>query len=137
MTTAPAGWAARLWAHRRRVAPLVLGGAVLVVGGQWQSQAPGPVEVEFALGPTRADASALEVDYLDGEALVRRASFRFEDGAPSAVRHRVELGPGHYEVVISVTTRHGPTIETRAALDAPADGVVRLRCGEGDAGSDR
>ena len=130
MTTAPAqGLLARLWDRRRHVAPLVLGGAVLVVGGQWQSQAPGPVELEFELGAARGDAVGLEVDYLEGEALVRHASFRFDDGAPPSVRHRAELGPGRYEVVIAVATRGGRVVETRAAFDAPAEGIVRVRCG--------
>lgn len=112
--------------HRRRIAPLVLGAAVLIVGREWQDHAPSDVEVELPLGERHADVTRVDVSFEESNELVHHVSLRYPEGAPEAVRHTVELAPGRYTVAVDLTMR-GDGIESRVGrLDAPADGVVRV-----------
>jgi hypothetical protein len=51
---------------------------------------------------------------------------RWPSGAPSAVRHDLELLPGDYEVTVRLSERDGTQRSLVGHLTAPADGVVRL-----------
>jgi hypothetical protein len=120
-----------LLAYRKRIAPLVLGAGVLVVGGEIAQRAPASVEVELPIGAEHADVRQLDVAYLEGTAVVRHVSLRFPDGAPERVRHTVHLAPGRYRVQVDLHLRGGGTEIRTGRLEAPAEGVVRLHLSEG------
>jgi hypothetical protein len=116
-----------------RVAPLVLGAAVLVVGHECQSFTPSEVRFELALGPAHHDVTrvtlAFESDQAPGSpmSVVDR---RWTDGAPPELVDSVELPPGEYTVEIALVNARGSTLSRRARLHAPAEGRVRLHTEE-------
>jgi hypothetical protein len=116
----------KLWAHRRRIAPLVIGAAVLVVGTEYQRHAPRDVEVELPLGDDHARIQRVDVSFLEDRDLVRQVSLRYPDGAPEHVRQTVELAPGRYDVAVELTGESGATEARVGALEAPGEGVIRV-----------
>lgn len=112
--------------HRRRIAPLVLGAAVLVVGGEWQAHAPSDVEVELPIGAAHSDVTRVDVRYEEGDELVQSVSLRYPDGAPERVRHTAHLPPGRYTIAVELGLRDAGTITRTGRLEAPSDGVVRV-----------
>lgn len=118
--------------HRRRIAPLVLGAAVLVVGREWQDHAPSDVEVELPIGERHADVTRVDVSFEEADELVHHVSLRYPEGAPESVRHTVELAPGRYTVAVDLTMRGDETESRVGRLVAPAEGLVRVSLeGEG------
>lgn len=112
--------------HRRRIAPLVLGAAVLVVGGEWQAHAPSDIEVELPIGAVHHDVTRIDVRYEEGEELVQAVSLRYPDGAPERVRHIAHLPPGRYTIAVELGTRDARTITRTGELEAPSEGLVRI-----------
>jgi len=112
--------------HRRRIAPLVLGAAVLVVGREWQDHAPSDVAVELPIGARHAEVTRVDVSIEESDELVHHVSLRYPDGAPEHVLHTVELAPGHYDVAVDLTIPEDGTRSLSGRLEAPAEGVVRV-----------
>lgn len=115
-------------AHRRKLAPLVLGGGVLVVGTIATPSWPHDTDVELLLGQRHSDVIELRIGYVrDAEQEPFKAvTLRYPHGAPATVRHHVELPPGRYAVVLELVSAQGHTDMSRR-LDIPAQGVVRLQ----------
>lgn len=115
-----------LLAHRRRLAPFVLLGGLLFVGSTLFDAAPRETEIRYDLGPDHGSVVSARIVYLHEGDEVKGARFTYEDGAPAAVRHFVELSPGRYEVRAELSRRDGTETRLRRALRVPADGVVRI-----------
>ena len=119
----------RLWrgflAHRKRFAPLVVLIGAVVVGGEIFAAMPQETEIQYRLGPDHDAVREARISYvLEGEA-VKGARFSYGHGAPATLRHRVELAPGRYEVVVElVAGDHVRRIRRR--LQIPAEGEVRI-----------
>lgn len=114
--------------HRQRVAPLILLIGLIVVGGTVFEASPRETEIRYDLGPSHRDIETARIAYmLDGDEVLG-ARFRFEEGAPSALRHTVELAPGRYEVKAEL---RGRTVarDLSRVIEVPAEGVVRLDVG--------
>lgn len=83
--------------------------------------------VELELGPEHAEVLELRMVYLvEGEEF-RVVSFRFEDGAPARVRHKVSLPPGELELQCVLRDRRGASRVLTRRLHTPAPGLVRIR----------
>jgi len=111
---------------RRRLAPLVLVLALLVVGGVVYRAYPRDVHLRYALGPDHSGVHDLWLRYeLDGEEVcgTRR---HYEQGAPEHVFHDVSLAEGRYTIRAEL---RGPNLsrDISRALQAPAAGRVRVR----------
>src|SRR5687767_11810530 len=110
-----------LWGHRRRMAPIVLGLAVLVVGTEVMGAMPHETDVELRLGADHAEVVEARVSYLlDGEEM-HGSRFTWPGGAPERVRQAIDLPGGRYEVEIDLRT-HDHTRTERRALEVPAEG---------------
>jgi len=114
--------------HRRRLAPLVLGIGLALVGAEVFGAFPRETSVQFGLGEENRDVFEARVAYsLDGEE-VKGARFQWDDRAPSSFRHSVELSPGRYEVRVELVSESGRRT-LRRSLVVPADGVVSIELG--------
>lgn len=95
--------------RRRGALVLLVAGLALAAWASFGPAAPKDNTVRFVLGDRAADVTELDVRYLDGEDLVREASFRYAPGAaPRIASHEVRAKVGDYRVEISITTRNGP-----------------------------
>lgn len=118
-------WSLGFWKHRRKVAPLVLGLGVLVVGGELQRNAPRETDIEYLFGPDHARVVGARIAYmLEGEE-VQTARFTFASGAPASIHHIVDLAPGRYTVVVEVL-EVGNVRMIERTLEVPAEGAVRI-----------
>ena len=107
------------------MAPVVLGLAVLFVGGEVLGAMRHDTDIVFVLGPDHADVVEARVSYvLEGEEM-QGARFAWSGGAPERVHHQASLPGGRYDVVITLRTRESWHEETRG-LEVPADSRVRL-----------
>jgi hypothetical protein len=116
--------------HRRTLAQVVLAvGTALVLLQFWPLLQPlisPETVVELELGPEHAQVLELRLVYLlEGEEL-RVVNFRFQDGAPATVRHRVSLPTGELELQCVLRVRNGESRVLTRRLHAPAEGLVRI-----------
>jgi hypothetical protein len=110
---------------RRKLAPLVVAAAVLLIGRQLEGAIPREVHLRYELGPTHGALHEARIGYrLDGEEM-KAVRFAYAHGAPSSIDHQVTLSPGRYEIVAEL---HGGASgrEVVRALEVPADGIVRV-----------
>ena len=114
-----------LLGNRRRLARLVLLLAAVVVVLQVASYLPRETEVEVALGPHHRRVEEVRLSFLQQGEELRGVSFRFPEEAPAVVRHRVELSPGRYRLLIELRQRDGVTHTAERIVSVPADGAVR------------
>ncbi len=89
---------------------------------------PREVNITYRFGSDHPRVRALRLVYAleeDPEQPVQGASFQYPEGAPSAVHHRVRLGPGHYAIVAHV---HEPSSirRLRRSLRVPTEGDVYI-----------
>lgn len=133
--------------HRRRLAPLVLVGGVLLVAGPLTDAAPRATSIRLKLAePQRIRLVTLSV--LDAGEPVLGLRLAYAQGAPERILEELELVPGHYELRVDVTRapqRDGApgasreaapdalTATSVRALDVPAEGVVLFDLTRGDA----
>ena len=112
---------------------MLIVGTALVLFQFWPLIQPllgDPTVVELELGPEHAQVRELRLVYLlEGEEL-RVVSFRFQDGAPARVRHRVSLPAGELELQCLLTGRDGAARVLTRRLRTPAAGLVRIRVAE-------
>jgi hypothetical protein len=114
--------------HRQRLAPLVVLIGLIVIGGIIFEASPRETEIRYDLGPSHRDIETARIAYLlDGDEVLG-ARFRFDDGAPEALRHTVELSPGRYEVKAELRGR-AVSRDLSRVIRLPADGVVRVDVG--------
>ena len=116
----------RIWLQqRKRLSPLILVLAAVVIGSVIIDALPREVSIRYELGPDHALVTDARIVYLiDGEE-VKGVRFHYDRGAPEQVPHQVELSPGRYVVQVSL---RGPGLQRdlRRSLTVPADGVVRI-----------
>ncbi len=67
----------------------------------------------------------MRLGYVRGHDELKGVRFRYPDGAPTILRHTVELAPGRYRVVAEL---RGPGLErtVERALRVPAQAVVHM-----------
>jgi hypothetical protein len=109
--------------HRRRLAPLLLLGFVLVVSSQLWPSWPRETDVAFALGQDHADVVELRVSYLRGDEELHGVSFSFPRGAPGVVHHKVTLPAGDFELRCELRERAGGSRTLVRRMHAPAAAV--------------
>lgn len=135
MASAPHPALAWLAKHRRRLAPLVLFGGVMLVGGPLMKSAPRSTSIRLRL-PEPGRVRAVTLSVLDAGEPIRGVHLAYAAGAPDRISEEFELKPGHYEVRVDVTRTDGAS-ESEAtairALDVPAEGTVVLDLTRGDA----
>ncbi len=114
-------------AHRRKLAPLVLGGGVLVVGSVATPAWPHDTDIELSLGSHHREVTELRIGYVRGaeHEPLKAVTLRYPDGAPATVHHHVELPAGRYAVELELVSAQGRT-DTSRRVDVPAEGVVHL-----------
>jgi hypothetical protein len=116
--------------HRRVLARLVLAtGTTVVLLQFWPLVEPlvsPDTVVELELGPEHAEVVELRLIYLlEGEEL-RGVSFRFSDGAPATVQHRVSLPSGELELQCVLRGRDGASRVLTRKLRTQVGGRVRI-----------
>jgi hypothetical protein len=112
--------------HRRALARVVLVVGTLVVARQLWPAVARDTDVELELGPSHADVVEVRISYLlEGEEL-HGVSFRFDNGAPAKVRHRVSLPSGDFELQCVLRSRDGASRVVTRKLRTPAEGLVRI-----------
>jgi hypothetical protein len=83
--------------------------------------------VELDLGPAHADVLELRLAYLQEGEELRGVSFRFADGAPARIQHRVSLPTGEFEVQCVLRDRDGAShVLTRKLRADGSGGRVRI-----------
>jgi hypothetical protein len=118
-----------LLAHRRRLAPLVIVGGLLVVGWRVFGALPQEIHLRYDLGDAHAAVEEAELGYfLNGESY-HTVRFGYPEGAPSRIDHRLRAGPGRYDVVVILRTSEGAT-RVEQTFEAPTEGIVRLYIGK-------
>ena len=121
--------------HRRTLARLVMAiGTTVVLLQFWPLVEPllsPDTVVELELGPEHAEVVELRLIYLlEGEEL-RGVSFRFSDGAPARIQHRVSLPTGQeLELQCVVRGRDGASHVLTRKLRSAAGGRVRISIAE-------
>jgi len=116
--------------HRRALARVVVAvGTTVVLLQFWPLVEPlvsPDTVVELDLGPAHAEVVELRLIYLlEGEEL-RGVSFRFTDGAPARVQHKVSLPTGEFELQCVVRGRDGAARVLTRKLRTTAGGRVRI-----------
>jgi hypothetical protein len=116
--------------HRRTLARMIMAvGTCVVLLQFWPLVEPlvsPETVVELDLGPAHAQVVELRLIYLlEGEEL-RGVSFRFSDGAPPQVQHRVSLPTGELELQCVVRGRDGASHVLTRKLRTGAGGRVRI-----------
>lgn len=113
--------------HRVRLARLALFAFAAIVLVDLSGVVPTAVRVVLPLGAEHAEAIAVAIDVLDvsGEP-ARSVRLRFADGAPATVEQPIELLPGRYVVHVDCERADGSRWSLEGALEAPADGAVRV-----------
>ena len=116
--------------HRRTLARVVLVvGTTLVLLQFWplvQPMISPETVVELELGPEHSKVRELRLVYLlEGEEL-RVVNFRFANGAPATVQHRVSLPTGELELQCVLLDRNGASRVLTRRLHTPAEGLVRI-----------
>jgi hypothetical protein len=115
--------------NRKRIAQVIALVGVALLVGHLASFLPRNVDVRYDLGPDHGEVTDVHLSYLfEGEEM-KGVRFHFAHGAPKVVHHRVELPPGDYLVVASLS---GPALHRthRRGLAVPTEGPVRYSLDE-------
>jgi hypothetical protein len=104
---------------------LFLGGAV-AIGLYLVRAAPRDVTLVYLLPPAPGP-TALDVEVRRDDEVLRRAEFRFPDGAPSRVLHPVRLPDGRYAIAMRLSTSSGPVRIAERTIDVTEDGPILVR----------
>jgi hypothetical protein len=116
--------------NRRAISRVVLLCAMLFIGLRIWPSIPHETDIVFDLGPEHKKIVELRIDYLyEGEAHYGTI-LHYPSGAPSLVRHRVELPYGTYRIVIQARQREARTQTFVRSLRVPADTVTRINAKE-------
>lgn len=116
--------------NRRAISRVVLLCAVLFLGLRIWPSLPHETDIAFDLGSDHEEIVELRIDYLyEGEAHYGTI-LHYPSGAPSVVRHRVDLPYGVYRIVIQARHRSGRTKTFVRSLRVPADTVARINAKE-------
>ncbi len=116
-------------ALRRRLAPLILVGGLLLLGHFAQTEMPRDQEVRFVLTPTHRNVRAVRVAYLEEGEQVSAIEFRPGAGASRALVHRPSLKPGSYDMTIEIEDLNGHAHVLSRRLSVPSE-VVTIRLAE-------
>jgi hypothetical protein len=112
--------------HRRALARVILVVGTLVVVRQLLPAVTRETEIELELGPSHAQVVEVHLTYLlEGEEL-HGVSFRFTNGAPAHLRHRVSLPSGDLELECLLRDRNGVAHVVTRRLRTPAGGMIRI-----------
>lgn len=112
--------------HRRRIAPIVLGVAVVVVGTPLLEAVPRETDVHLDFGADHLRVSSAEITFASDATAVHGVRLDYPDGAPRRVEHTADLPPGDYDVRIEL---RGPAFhrDLTRSLAVPAEGRVHFR----------
>jgi hypothetical protein len=111
--------------HRKRIATLVLFVGLAIVGVKSEG-VPRDTSVAVPLGDDHAQVTEARIDYLSERRIAHTVTLRWPEGAPSLVRHDVELLPGDYDVHVRLNERDGTQRDLEGHVHSPSEGVVRL-----------
>jgi hypothetical protein len=112
--------------QRRRLASAIVVAAVLVVGFELWNSHPRETEIRVALGAGHRNVVGLGLRFVQEGEEMHGLRLAFTGGAPRVVPCMVRLGPGRYRVRGELRLGDGRRIEFERALNAPADGPVRI-----------
>lgn len=116
--------------NRRRLAPLVLVLAVVVVGAEASRAVPRETRVHVRLSDPAA-VREVGIDYLGTSGAATSARFSYPRGAQPRVDDVRDLAPGHYTLHVDVLRADGSSSADERELDVPAEGVVLVDTGHG------
>ena len=107
----------------------------MLVAGPLLDSTPRATSIRLTLAePQQVRMVTLSV--LDEGEPVLGLRLAYAQGAPDRINEELELAPGHYELRVDVTRaddRDASGATSVRALEVPADGVVLLELGRGDA----
>jgi len=112
--------------NRRQLAKATLFVFLTLVAIEIGNAYPRETQVSVPLGVGHAEVTEARIDYTQEDESVHSVTLRWPGGAPSQVRHTLDLSPGEYDVSVRLVERDGEARELVGRLTAPADGVVRL-----------
>jgi len=114
-------------ALRRRLAPLILLGGLLLLGHFAQTDMPRDQEVRFVLTPTHRNVRTVRVAYLEEGEQVSGVEFRPRAEASSTLVHSPSLKPGSYDMAIEIEDQSGRVQALSRRLSVPSEAVtIRL-----------
>lgn len=113
--------------HRRRLASIVLLAGLALLAVQFWPQFPRETELDLVLGPEHRQVVEVRLAYLQSDEEIRGVTFRFPNGAPINVKHRIDLPSGLYRIAIERRFHSGEPEKTIRAFTVPAAGVVRVQ----------
>lgn len=123
-------WVRKALGNRRAISRVVLLGAVLFLCMRLWPSIPHETNIMYDLGPEHKNIVELRIDYLyEGEAHCGTI-LHYPSGAPSLVRHRVQLPYGTYRIVIEARWRDRQRKTFVRSLRVPANTVVRINAKE-------
>jgi hypothetical protein len=122
--------------NRRRVAPLVLVGGVVLVFGPLADAAPRETSLRLRLAEPGA-VREVGLSVLEAGEPVLGLRLPFARGAPPRIDESLDLPPGRYELHIDVTRGEGASRRQRTevrTLEVPTDGVMLVELDAAGAG---
>jgi len=111
------------------MAPLVLGGGLLLLGHLAQTELPRAQEVRFVLTPDPSTVRTVRVTYLEEGELVSAVEFRPGAQSHRALVHSPSLRPGPYDMAIEIEDQSGHVQAMSKRLLVPSDAVT-IQLGE-------
>jgi hypothetical protein len=118
---------ARLKPHKQRIARMVGLAGILLVASQLLRASPREVDVELKLGPAHSQFVEVRVAYVQKGEELHGVAFKFPDGAPGLVHHKVQLPAGDFEVHTELRSPSRPIVASIGRLQAPSDGRVVIK----------
>jgi hypothetical protein len=116
---------------RRRLAPLLLVGGVLLFGKIAHEEMPQDQPVRYALSPAQqSTAAAIRVTYTADNELFSGVERRFPEGAPAVFTHTPSLKPGRYDVSVELISRDGRRTRVMGAIEVPSEASPRISLAE-------
>ncbi|MBX3189888.1 MAG: hypothetical protein KF819_22875 [Labilithrix sp.] len=109
---------ARPWTPRRLLFRFLILAAGLAIFFYFSQKSPREQHVRIVLGPGAPEVTAVELQYVADDEIMREARMTYEAGrAPRVVAHDPQLPDGEYRLKIDVDTREGRrAVERRVTL---------------------
>ncbi len=116
---------------RRRLAPLMLVGGILIFGKIAHEELPQEQAVRYSLSPAQqSTARRVRVTYsVDGDVLSGLEQIFPEGRAPAEFGHTPSLKPGRYQVAVDLFAGDGRITHLDKVLHVPSEGTTRISLG--------